>query len=580
MRASPDRRHGRRYLVPAAALLLASFHARSTDTYVAASGELQIPALRIGNATLANVVVTIGSIVSAPHGSAPLGDMDTYDPASNQLTAPAVQVGGRTYYNAVGRVASLVAVGSATGADTVDGATLHLPYLLVGSTAYYNVALAVSPADVVRVRGGMPAQPFDQYVAATGQLTVPVVQYGAGVYTNVVLNVGPREVQSVGVTASLVYSFGGVTGDGVNPNSGLMQASDGNLYGVTANGGANGTGAVIRLAPGGSVSELYSFQALGSHDGWGPSGALIQASDGNFYGTTLYGGANANCINGTGGCGTLFKVTPDGVESLVYSFGATANDAALPGTGVIQASDGNFYGTTGNGGANNVGTVFKVTPGGSETVLHTFGASANDGIDPGGRLVQASDGNLYGVTNLGGITGAAGSSGTVFRVTPAGDVQNFYQFAGGLSGDGTEPVGSLIQASDGNLYGATYGGGTDNSGTVFRVTLTGAESVVYAFGFGGDAANPNGSLIQASDGNIYGLAFSGGALNYGALYEVSLAGAETVVTSFLAPSATQGYYPVDIVQATDANLFVTFSGGGAYGSGGENNDGVVTRINW
>jgi uncharacterized repeat protein (TIGR03803 family) len=245
------------------------------------------------------------------------------------------------------------------------------------------------------------------------------------------------------------------TSAGANPDPGVIQGSDSNLYGTTPVGGANGGGTFFKVTPGGVETVLYAFGASTS-DGAGPS-SLIQGSDGNFYGITSQSGEN--------GGGTLFKVTPGGVESVLYAFGASRSDGARPSS-LIQGSDGNFYGTTGGGGASGDGTVFKVTPGGVETVLYAFGASSSDGIGPN-SLIQGSDGNFYGTTGGGGANTENGNlgDGTIFKVTPGGVETVLYSF-GASSSDGVGPVG-LIQGSDGYFYGTTSEGG-NGVGTVFR----------------------------------------------------------------------------------------------------------------
>ena len=167
------------------------------------------------------------------------------------------------------------------------------------------------------------------------------------------------------------------------------------------------------------------------------------------------------------GNGGVFSITPSGTKSTLYSFAGGSSDGSVPGSALIQAGDGNLYGTTINGGASNNGTVFKVSLSGTEAVVYSF-AGGSDGADPFG-LIQGSDGNLYGTTSAGGAQGA----GTVFRITPSGTKTVLYSFAGGNS-DGASPASALVLATDGNFYGTTYGGGAGNAGTVFKVTPNGA----------------------------------------------------------------------------------------------------------
>jgi len=376
-------------------------------------------------------------------------------------------------------------------------------------------------------------------------------------------NVTSVQIACAAGTESVLHSFGG-TGDGSSPAYGnLIQASDGNLYGMTESGGANGNGTVFKITPAGVETVLYSF-AGGTTDGAIPWGGLIQASDGNLYGMTESGGAY--------GFGTVFKITTAGVETVLYSFnpGGTPADGANPYGNLVQASDGNLYGLTESGGANGDGTVFQITTAGVETVLHSFGASSSDGIFPYGSLIQASDGNLYGLTELGG----SGNLGTLFKVTTTGTpYATVHAFTGG-SGDGSEPYGSLVQASDGNLYGTTSLGGANNLGTAFKYVIgTNTLSLLHSFGGSGDGSKPYGSLIQASDGNLYGMTEVGGAGSQGTVFQISTSGTEAVVHSF-AGSTNDGAMPQGtLVQASNGSIY------GMAPQGGTNNVGVVFTIN-
>jgi uncharacterized repeat protein (TIGR03803 family) len=331
-------------------------------------------------------------------------------------------------------------------------------------------------------------------------------------------------------TETLLYSFTGGN-DGATPQS-LVEGSDGNFYGTNANGGSSacqqGCGTVFKITPAGVLTSLYVF--TGAADGANPV-SLIQGSDGNFYGTAAYGGViNNSC--GYAGCGVLFKVTPAGAESALYSFTATGSDGGLP-VGVLQGTDGNFYGTTTFGGTGGNGTVFKVTPAGVETVLHSF-AGSSDGAEPQAGLVQASDGNLYGTTQFGGTD----SDGIVFKITTAGVETVLYAFTGTTT-DGANPATPLIAASDGNLYGTTGSGGNagcrGGCGTVFKISTAGVEAALYVFTAGGGQSqhgpDPT-ALLQGSDGNFYGTTAYGGAAGCGAVFKITPAGVGTVLYSF------------------------------------------------
>ena len=345
-------------------------------------------------------------------------------------------------------------------------------------------------------------------------------------------------------------------------------------------------------------SILYSFKgyAAGGSDGIGPNG-VIQASDGNFYGTTDNGGADKDTDDTCGaagvGDGTLFRVTPSGAETILYSFSCGVSGATvggIPSAGLILGKDGDLYGSSDGGAAYGVagvpGSVFKFTLAGVETVLHAFPQPegiSSDGETPN-ALVLASDGDFYGTTQTGGTAGV----GTVFKITPSGDEKVLHTFTAGVSGskDGGVPRAALIQANDGNLYGTTYGGGAHGVGTVYKITPSGAESIVYSFsgGVGGskDGASPAAALIQGSDGNLYGTTFFGGnsstgvGTGVGTVYQLTLAGVEKVIYSF-APTK-DGQFPSKLILGADGNFYgVTLFGGGsatAQATGG----GTVYRL--
>jgi uncharacterized protein (TIGR03437 family) len=316
--------------------------------------------------------------------------------------------------------------------------------------------------------------------------------------------------------------------DGSLPN-GLVQASDGNLYGTTQTGGANNSqGTVFKITPAGTLTTLYSFCPQSScADGENPLAGLIQASDGNFYGTTSASGASTHFG------GTVFKITPSGKLTTLYNFCSLAScaDGSQPAAGLTQGSDGNFYGTTPHGGANtenNDGTVFKITPGGTLTTLHSFCSVSDcaDGLSPATGLIQASDGNFYGTSADGG------PGGSVYKITPGGTFTTVYSFCSGGSPciDGKTPSAGLIQASDGNLYGTTSTGGVNSSanagaggGTVFKITLSGSLTTVYSFCSQhacADGLGPKAGLIQASDGSFIGATVGGGPHGAGTVFRL------------------------------------------------------------
>jgi uncharacterized repeat protein (TIGR03803 family) len=262
--------------------------------------------------------------------------------------------------------------------------------------------------------------------------------------------------------------------DGRNPSAGLIQASNGDLYGTTANGGAICQtlllcGTVFKITPGGTMTTLYSFCAQANcADGANPTGALVQAADGELYGTTDYGGAN----NG----GTVFKITTSGTLTTIYSFCAQANctDGKYPAAGLVQGANGDLYGTTGYGGAYTTsGTVFQIAPDGMLTTLYSFCAEADcaDGSELYAGLTRATDGNFYGTT----FDGGANSDGTIFQITPSGTLTTLYNFCSEANcADGENPYAGLVQATNGDFYGTTLGNGDNNNsndGTVFSLSL-------------------------------------------------------------------------------------------------------------
>lgn len=462
-------------------------------------------------------------------GTMPANNVSTIAVSCSDLT---YTVGGTI--TGLGATSGLVLTNEGGDATTIPASSSTFAMkTAVQYGAAYSIAVGATPTNV-------------GCTVTNGSGTMP-----AGNVTNVQIACGAG-------TESVLHSFGGAN-DGASPGGSLIQGTDGNLYGMTLNGGANGKGTVFKITPAGVETVLYSFGASGT-DAANPYGSLIQASDGNLYGLTSGGGTN--------GVGTVFKITTAGVETVLHSFGASG-DGATPDGELLQASDGNFYGTTESGGTG-YGTVFKITAAGVETVLHSFG-SGTDGVNPYGSLIQASDGNLYGTTELGGANGggivfkmttagtsyaalhsfgsgsdgsqpygsliqasdgnlygttASGGSnslGTVFKITTTGTEAIVYSF--GASGtDGTNPYGNLIQATDGNLYGLTQGGGAHAVGTVFEITsgTTPAETVVYSFGSAAnDGAAPKRSLIQASNGALYGMTTQGGANNLGVVFEIN-----------------------------------------------------------
>ncbi len=290
--------------------------------------------------------------------------------------------------------------------------------------------------------------------------------------------------------------------DGALPYGGLFLGKDNYFYGTVFTGGTYGDGMTFKVTTAGTLIQLATFNG---YNGMFPVAGMVQGTDGNFYGTALEGGAY--------GYGTVFRMTTSGTLTTLVAFDGT--DGLEPSPVLVQGSDGNFYGTTEGGGTAGEGTVFKMTPAGTLASLCAF--SYTNGASPIAGLVQATDGNFYGVTYEGGVLGF----GTIFSLTSSGVLTTLYSFTG--ADDGENPWGGLVQASDGNLYGTTQSGGVYGFGTVFQFAPTGSLNTIAQFeDYNG--ANPSAALIQGMDGNLYGTTEYGGAAGDGTLFRISING--------------------------------------------------------
>ena len=334
----------------------------------------------------------------------------------------------------------------------------------------------------------------------------------------------------------------------------LIQGTDGNFYGITRDGGTANRGSVYKVTPDGAISMVYSLCTLAQcADGSEPYAPLLLGADGNFYGTTSSGGAN--------NYGTVFKLTSSGTLTTLYNFCPVFRcpDGAHPSGPLVQGFDGNFYGTS---AGVTQGTIFKITPGGTLTNMHNFCSLANcaDGNGPWG-LFLARDGSMYGVT-LGGGTQLGG---TVFRFTPAGQFKTLYNFCSLTDcADGSSPIGSLVVTATGTVYGATEGGGAgSDGGTVFELSPAGTLTTLYSFCLAQtclEGAFPTTGLIQATDGRLYGAGEYGGFNNRGTSFRITTAGALTRLHSF---DANDGAYPLGaLLQGTDGSIYGTTASGG------------------
>jgi uncharacterized repeat protein (TIGR03803 family) len=318
-------------------------------------------------------------------------------------------------------------------------------------------------------------------------------------------------------TLITLASFTGTNGR--FPYAGLIQGNDGNFYGTTADGGTNNTtagggtnndGTIFQITSDGVLKTLVNFNGT---NGAIPEAALVQGNDGNFYGTTYEGGDLS--LNFGSGYGTVFKMTPDGTLTTLVDFNETNGANPSLNTALITGNDGNFYGTTVNGGTNGYGTVFKITTNGVLTTLVNFNGTS--GSDPFG-VIQANDGNFYGTTLYGGNLSLSSGygGGTIFKVTTNGVLTTLANFNGT---NGLNPQDGLIQASDGNFYGTAFYGGTNSDGTVFKVTSSGAITALVNFN-GTNGNNPS-YLMQGSDGNLYGTTFLDGSGGNGTIFKIT-----------------------------------------------------------
>jgi uncharacterized repeat protein (TIGR03803 family) len=397
-----------------------------------------------------------------------------------------------------------------------------------------------------------------------------------------------------GPTESIVHTFTGYATDGASPEAGLVKDANGNFYGTTLGGGNNnyhsssGDGAVFMLTPTGGETVIWNFG--GGNDGWGPAfGNLIIDSSGNLYGTTVHGGGGYEA-------GTVFEVSPNGSggwsEKVLWSFGAVG-DGAYPYARLALDGNGNLYGATTKGGTSDNGIAFELSPDGfgswMETVLHNFAGSPADGSSPRGVIVDGS-GNLYGTTYQGG----ANNFGTAFKLSPPAVAGNswiekiVWNFGSGL--DGKLPIGSLIIDGSGNLYGTTQAGGAYNAigtaaccGSAYKLTPqsggTWAETILWSFGNPkkkGDGQLPTAGPLMDVAGNLYGTCSGSGANGLGTAFKLvkptsGSTWSETILWSFA--GVADGSHPSsDLVMDGSGSLYGTTHGGGA------SQDGILFKI--
>jgi uncharacterized repeat protein (TIGR03803 family) len=374
-------------------------------------------------------------------------------------------------------------------------------------------------------------------------------------------------------TFTILHTFS--NSDGANPQGALVQGVDGNFYGTTASGGVVDDGSVFRITPDGKLTTLYFFCLTGGlcPDGEGPLAGLALGTFGDLWGTTY--------ILGAGSGGTVFRITPKGALTTMHSFCTQLNcpdGGASPYAPLVLGRDGAFYGTTKQeGNIHNGGTVFKIGLGGVLHTIHNFCrlSGCADGAQPVAGLIQGEDGNFYGTTPSGGThtnRGCVGNPGcgTVFKITPNGVLTTLYSFCSlPECADGAIPKASLFQGADGNFYGTTTSGGLHQNanicsygcGTVFRLTPNGVFTTLYNFCVAAncpDGAYPAASLYQATDGNFYGTTVAGGTNETGGggggtIFRITPAGTLTTMQNFT------GAAPGSLIQGTDGKLYGTLA---------------------
>ena len=639
-RGSPLGRDFCNALIALVFLLTGAEALASGDTYSSANQTLTSPSLSIGSATYAMSIsgITLADVVSVAGGT-PNGTTDIYTPAGGSgpgtLFIPSVVVNGsQTYTNVTIKVppppATSINITYLTGVDTLSGPltdfTLQSPSVQVGNSVFLDVTLVnLTTQDIVTPpQGGMPKYIRDQYFPPN--LFIPVVFAANHVYTNVVIAVAKSNITNpvgadvpnvvgesqaaatAAITASLLqlgtlsyqssstvpvgdvisqnppagsavdlgtpislvisspeslaYSFGANGGYSVEPYY-LFQASDGNLYGATIGGGTSNNGMIFRVSPTSGGSIIYTFPSPDSPGLYGPNGLIFDNSDGDLWGVTSGGG--------TYGGGTLYQLTTGGTETAVYNFcGCIDNygyyEGVDPSGALAIGSDGAFYGTTqgGNGGS---GTFFRIPTNGLGQVLYTFGTNGpSDGANPIGNLVwDGALGKYFGATSHGGANG----TGAVFQISPAGVESVLYSFGPSGSADAQQPAGGLALAPNGNLYGMTISGGANNTGTVYQVTPAGVETVLYSFVAQVGAYPPTptgGTLAVDSAGNLYGVTEYGGALGVGTVFKLTPSGSYSTLYSFTG-GTSDASLPAWVILASDGNLYGTAFLGGTNGTG-------------
>ena len=351
-------------------------------------------------------------------------------------------------------------------------------------------------------------------------------------------------VSGANAQVTLLYNFGTHAGDPAHPNfPGFMaQGRDGNLYSTSNDGGADNAGTVFKVTPAGQVIVLYSFDGV---TGAFPSSGLTLGTDGNFYGTTFE--------NGPLNYGTIFKITPKGKLTVLHAF--DNSDGSAPWAAPVEGTDGAFYGTTEDGGSASCGTVYRVTSAGKFKTLYNF--DETHGCQPLAPLVLGNDGNFYGTTL--GLAGGNPNLGGIFKITPAGAVTLLHSFDGTHGGG---PYAPLMQASDGNFYGTTVNGGQYGNGVVFEMSPAGAYTDLHDFDPNTEGGEPFSALVQGTNGSLYGTTAFGGMFTFGTIYSIPLnGGSPNTLYSFDGTSGTTPGAP--LTQHTNGIFYGDCAWGGS-----------------
>jgi uncharacterized repeat protein (TIGR03803 family) len=354
----------------------------------------------------------------------------------------------------------------------------------------------------------------------------------------------------------VLYSFKGEA-DGGNPHGSLLQGKQGKLYGTTVQGGDSGYGVVFRLSPDGQETPIYSFS--GGEDGHYAYGSLAQDKSGNLFGVTIFGGAY--------GEGNVFRLDTSGKVNVLHAFKGRP-DGSTPESGLTLDNGGNLYGTTPYGGYG-PGTIYRLTTDGTETILHNFADGQNDGAYPYGGVTMDAHGNMYGTTNDGGSGGMQQGPGIIYKLSANGKFKVLFHFDAGDHGG--YPAAAPALDATGNLYGTTITGGDFGEGILYKLAPDGSFTVLHSFGGSGDGEYGIGRPVIDASGTLYGVTQEGGgACGCGTVFSLTPDGIYRVLHSF---AGSDGREPADgLIIDKDGNLYGT-----AY-EGGKNNAGVVFRI--